>query len=153
MSQQAHKHMPEGSTEWQEKFVNCMMHAGKKSIARQIFGDAMALLRERGKGMKADEIFDKALRNVMPNTEVKARRVGGSVYQIPVEVKPKRQLALSIRWIINACRTKKGKSMSEKLASELMDASAETGGAYKKREDVHRMALANKAFAHFAKYG
>ena len=151
MAQKIHQYIPPGSTEWQEKFINCMMLGGKKSISRRIFQDAMLLLRE--KGIKTPgETFEKAVRNVMPNMEVRARRVGGSVYQIPVEVKPKRQLALSIRWIIGACRSKKGKNMSDKLAQELADAGNETGSAYKKREDIHRMAAANKAFAHFARY-
>jgi small subunit ribosomal protein S7 len=143
--------MPAGSTPMQEKFINCMMKQGKKSIARSIFGNTFKILRDQGI-KNPEELFDKALRNVMPNMEVRARRVGGSVYQIPVEVKPKRQLALSIRWIINACRTKKGRSMAEKLAAEILEASKEQGGAFKKREDVHRMAAANKAFAHFARY-
>lgn len=128
-----------------------MMLGGKKSISRSIFADAMQIMRDRGEKTPEDT-FKKAVQNVMPNMEVKARRVGGSVYQIPVEVKPKRQLALSIRWIIGVCRGKKGKAMCENLAQELMDASKDTGNAYKKREDVHRMAAANKAFAHFARY-
>lgn len=145
------KHIPEGSSELQEKFINCMMKEGKKSIARKIFADAMQILRDQGKNDPID-IFHKALSNVKPNMEVRARRVGGSVYQIPVEVTPKRQAALSIRWTVGACRAKKGKSMSAKLAQELTDASNETGAAFKKREDVHRMVAANKAFAHFARY-
>lgn len=145
------KHVPEGSSELQEKFINCMMKGGKKSVSRRIFEDTMQILKDKGKSNPIS-VFDKALGNVKPNMEVRARRVGGSVYQIPVEVNPKRQQALSIRWIINACRTRKGKSMAEKLAQELIDASNETGTAYKKREDVHRMAAANKAFAHFARY-
>lgn len=144
-------YIPEGSTEWQEKFINCMMTRGKKSISRSIFGSAMKLMRDQGI-KNPEEIFEKAIRNVMPNMEVRAKRVGGSVYQIPVEVKPKRQLALSMRWIIGSCRSKKGKSMNEKLAIELIEASKETGNAFKKREDVHRMAAANKAFAHLARY-
>jgi small subunit ribosomal protein S7 len=151
MAQKKTKYIPAGSTEWQEKFINCMMKGGKKSIARSIFQGAMDRLRDQG-AKNSEEVFEKAIRNVIPSMEVRARRVGGSVYQIPVEVKPKRALALSIRWIILACRTKKGKSMSEKLAQEFNDASKETGAAFKKREDVHRMAAANKAFAHFAKY-
>lgn len=135
----------------QEKFINCMMQRGKKSISRSIFAEAMKTIRDQGV-QTPEEIFEKAVRNVMPNMEVKAKRVGGSVYQIPVEVKPKRQLTLSIRWIIDACRTKKGRAMAQKLANELMEASKETGGAFKKREDVHRMASANKAFAHLARY-
>lgn len=145
------KYMPEGSTEWQEKFINCMMLRGKKSISRNIFGNAMRIMRDQGI-KNPEEVFEKAIRNVIPNMEVRARRVGGSIYQIPVEVKPKRQLALSIRWIIGACRGKKGKTMAEKLAAELLDASKEAGAAFKKREDSHRMAAANKAFAHLARY-
>jgi len=144
-------YIPEGSTEWQEKFINCMMTRGKKSVSRSIFGNAMKIMRDQGI-KNPEEVFEKAVRNVMPNMEVRARRVGGSVYQIPVEVKPKRQLALSMRWIISACRSKKGKAMAEKLAAELLEASKESGGAFKKREDVHRMASANKAFAHLARY-
>lgn len=128
-----------------------MMLAGKKSISRKIFSSAMENLRNQGV-KNPEDIFEKAIRNVMPNMEVRARRIGGSVYQIPVEVKPKRQLALSMRWVLGACRTKKGKSMADKLSQELTDASNETGSAFKKREDIHRMAAANKAFAHFARY-
>jgi small subunit ribosomal protein S7 len=144
--------IPEGSNQLQEKFINCMMWGGKKSVSRGLFQDAMEILKKRG-AAKPEELFLKAIENCKPNMEVKARRVGGSVYQIPTEVKPGRQLALSIRWIVGACRTKKGKKMAEKLADEFTDASNETGVAFKKREDVHRMAQANKAFAHFAKYG
>jgi len=145
------KYIPEGSSAMQEKFINCMMHGGKKSISRSIFGNAMKIMRDQG--IKTpEEVFEKAIRNVMPGMEVRAKRVGGSVYQIPVEVKPKRQLALSIRWIIGACRGKKGKAMAEKLAAELLEASKESGTAFKKRDDVHRMAAANKAFAHLARY-
>ena len=144
-------YIPEGSSQWQEKFINCMMLRGKKSISRTIFANAMRLMREQG--IKSpEETFKKAIDNVMPVAEVKARRVGGSVYQIPVEVKPARRLALSIRWIIAACRGKKGKAMAEKLAQELMDASKEQGAAFKKREDVERMAKANRAFAHLSRY-
>jgi small subunit ribosomal protein S7 len=145
------KFIPEGSSERQEKFVNCMMRGGKKSISRAIFGNAMKIMRDQGV-KSPEEVFEKAIQNVMPSMEVRAKRVGGSVYQIPVEVKPKRQLALSIRWIIGACRAKKGKGMAEKLAAELMEASKESGAAFKKRDDVHRMAAANKAFAHLARY-
>lgn len=151
MPQKKAKYIPSDSSELQERFINCMMKKGKKSIARRIFYDAMQILRDQGKSNPVT-VFEKAIDIVKPNMEVRARRVGGSVYQIPVEVNPKRQTALSIRWIIGACRTKKGKSMAEKLAQELIDASNETGNAFKKREDVHRMAAANKAFAHFARY-
>ena len=145
------KYTPTGSSEWQEKFINTMMRQGKKSISRRIFQESFKILRDQGQS-SPEELFEKAIRNVMPNMEVRARRVAGSVYQIPVEVKPKRQLSLSMRWLIYSCRERKGKSMAEKLAQEFMDASKETGAAFKKREDVHRMAAANKAFAHFAKY-
>ena len=151
MPQKKAMYIPEGSSELQEKFINCMMKRGKKSLSRKIFAETMQILRDTGKSDPIT-IFRKAIDNVKPNMEVRARRIGGSVYQIPVEVNHKRQTALSIRWIIEACRTKKGKSMPEKLAQELIDASNETGNAFKKREDVHRMAAANKAFAHFARY-
>lgn len=151
MTQKKTQYIPEGSSDLQEKFINCMMKSGKKSVARRIFADAMQILRDQGKNDPLD-IFHKALNNVQPTKEVRAKRVGGSVYQIPVEVTPKRQTALSIRWIIQACRGKHGKPMADKLAQELNDASNETGTAFKKKEDVHRMAAANKAFAHFARY-
>jgi len=151
MAQKKANYIPEGSSEWQEKFINCMMLDGKKSITRRVFNDAMQVIKEKTKG-KPEEIFKKAIENVMPEKEVRARRIGGSVYQIPVEVTPKRQLSLSMRWIIGACRSKKGKAMFQILAQELIDATNDTGVAYKKREDVHRMAAANKAFAHFARY-
>lgn len=151
MAQKKAKYIPEGSSELQEKFISCMMKGGKKSVSRRIFQDAMMILKNKGKSDPLS-VFQKAFENVKPNTEVRAKRVGGSVYQIPIEVNPKRQAALSIRWIIGACRGKKGKSMAEKLAQELIDASNETGNAFKKREDIHRMAAANKAFAHFARY-
>ncbi|MFH1012605.1 MAG: 30S ribosomal protein S7 [Candidatus Peregrinibacteria bacterium] len=152
MSERKARYMPAGSTEWQEKFINCMMERGKKFLSRRLFQEALQILRDKG-NKHPEEVFEKAIRNVMPTMEVRARRIGGSVYQIPVEVKPKRQLSLSMRWIISACRSQKGKAMSVKLAQELLDASNETGASFKKREDVHRMAAANKAFAHFARYG
>lgn len=144
-------YMPAGSTELQEKFINVMMRAGKKDLSRRILQTCFHILREQG-NKSPEELFEKAIRNVMPTIEVRARRVGGSVYQIPTEVKPKRQLSLSIRWVIGACRGRRGKPMAEKLAQEILDASKEAGVAFKKREDVHRMAAANKAFAHFARY-
>ena len=151
MAQKKAKHIPSGSSELQEKFINCMMKAGKKSISRKIFAQAMQIMKEKG----TDDplvVFEKAISQVKPNIEVRAKRIGGSVYQIPVEVNPKRQTALSMRWILGACRSSKGKAMSKKLAQELTDASNQAGNAFKKREDVHRMAAANKAFAHFARY-
>ncbi|MFH0820438.1 MAG: 30S ribosomal protein S7 [Candidatus Peregrinibacteria bacterium] len=151
MAQQKARYMPAGSTDLQEKFINTMMRCGKKDLARRIFQTCMHTLREQG-NKNPEELFEKAVKNVMPQMEIRPRRVGGAVYQIPVEVKPKRQLSLSIRWIVGVCRDRRGKPMAEKLAQELLDASKETGAAFKKREDVHRMAQANKAFAHFAKY-
>ena len=151
MAQKKAQHIPESSTALQEKFICCMMFGGKKSIARRIFNESMAILREKGKA-KPEEIFIKAIETVQPSMEVRAKRVGGSVYQIPVEVSPKRRQALSIRWILSACRSKKGSPMATRLANELVDAANETGAAFKKKEDVQRMAAANKAFAHFARY-
>lgn len=127
-----------------------MMHGGKKSISRRIFWDAMNAIQTRTKD-KPLEIFNKALLNVTPLVEVRPRRVGGSVYQVPVEVPPKRQQALSIRWILSAARDRKGMPMSQRLAMELLDASSDQGNAFKKKQDVLRMAQANKAFAHLAK--
>jgi small subunit ribosomal protein S7 len=151
MAQKKAQHIPTGSSELQEKFINCMMKAGKKSISRKIFADAMKIMKDKGTNDPL-AAFEKAISQVKPNIEVRAKRIGGSVYQIPVEVNPKRQTALSMRWILGACRTNKGKAMAPKLAQELIDASNQAGNAFKKREDVHRMAAANKAFAHFARY-
>lgn len=151
MPQKRIQRIPEGSTAVQEKFINMMMERGKKTLARRIFSDTMAILRDKSK-VKPEAILEKAIDTVKPRMEVKAKRVGGSVYQIPVEVNPKRQLTLSMRWLIGSARSKKGQRMAEKLATELLDASNETGVAFKKRGDMERMAAANKAFAHFAKY-
>ena len=123
---------------------------GKKSIARGIFEDAMGIIKTRTNENPLD-IFNKALLNVTPLIEVRPKRVGGSVYQVPTEVPPKRQQALSIRWIVNASRERKGMPMAQKLALELLDASADQGNAVKKKQDVLKMAQANKAFAHLAK--
>ena len=126
------------------------MHDWKKSIARKIFTDALDVIKSRTKEPPM-EVFQKALLNVTPFVEVRPRRVGGAVYQVPVEVNPVRQQTLSIRWIITAARSRKGMPMSQRLALELLDASASQGAAVKKKEDVTRMAQANKAFAHLAK--
>lgn len=143
----------EGTTENQEKFINYLMQDGKKSIARKIFADMLKSITEKTAGKKnAVEVFNLALSNVMPNVEVRAKRVGGAVYQVPREVPPKRQLSLAIRWLVQTCRKKSGKPMAEQLASEVLNASEMNGDAYKKKEDVHRMAQANKAFAHLANY-
>ena len=131
-----------------QKFVNCVMSDGKKSTAQQIVYDALELIKERSNDDPL-KIFKKALDNVRPALEVKTRRVGGANYQVPVEVNHKRQTSLSIRWIISYARARGEKSMVDKLTGELLDASNNRGGAVKKRDDTHRMAEANKAFAHY----
>lgn len=131
------------------KFVNCMMWKGKKTTAQRIFYDAMEILEKRT-GEDPLKVFSECIENVQPIVEVKSRRVGGATYQVPVPVNAKRKLSLAIRWILAASRAKKGKPMRERLASELLDAYRKEGVAIKKREDTHRMAEANKAFAHFA---
>jgi small subunit ribosomal protein S7 len=130
------------------KFVNMIMRQGKKSTAESIMYNALDRISEKGEG-EATDVMDKALENVKPMVEVKSRRVGGATYQVPVEVRPDRRVALAMRWIIEASRKRGEKSMHLKLAGELMDASENRGSAVKKREDTHRMAEANKAFAHF----
>lgn len=130
------------------KFVNHIMWDGKKSIARRVFYDAMNILKEKTKKDPLD-VFNLAMENVMPILEVKSRRVGGASYQVPVEVSPERRVTLAMRWIINFSRSKAGKPFSERLASELVDASQGTGSSVKKKEDTHKMAEANKAFAHY----
>jgi small subunit ribosomal protein S7 len=130
------------------KFVNILMVDGKKSVAEKIIYDALDLIRERGKADSL-EVFNGALENVRPVVEVKSRRVGGATYQVPVEVRPSRRNALAMRWLVEAARKRGEKSMMQRLAGELMDASEKRGGAVKKREDVHRMAEANKAFSHY----
>lgn len=131
-----------------QKFVNCIMYGGKKSKAQSIVYGALDLIRERT-NEEPLKIFKKALDNARPTLEVKSRRVGGANYQVPVEVNHKRQTSLSIRWIVNYARARGEKSMVEKLTGELLDASNNRGGAVKKRDDTHRMAEANKAFAHY----
>ncbi|MFA5570523.1 MAG: 30S ribosomal protein S7 [Sphaerochaetaceae bacterium] len=129
-----------------EKFIRRMMLDGKKSLSSRIFYDALTIVGDKS-GEKPLEVFLKALENVKPVVEVKSRRVGGATYQVPIEVKESRREALAMRWIITAARARSGKSMSEKLSSELLDAIANTGSAFKKKEDTHRMAEANKAFS------
>jgi small subunit ribosomal protein S7 len=124
------------------------MRRGKKSVATTIVYDAFELIQERSK-KEPLEIFEQALRNVGPQIEVKPRRVGGATYQVPVEVEPDRRDSLAVRWILAASRARGGKSMIERLAGELLDASNNTGTAVKKREEVHKMAEANRAFAHY----
>ena len=130
------------------KFVNSMMWQGKKSTASGIFYDAMEKLQEKG-GDEAIKIFKKAVENTKPLLEVKTRRVGGANYQVPVEVNPDRRTSLAIRWILTYARSRPEKGMVEKLTNELLDAANGKGAAIKKKEDVHRMAEANKAFAHY----
>jgi len=132
------------------KFVNCLMHWGKKSVALRSFYDAMDLIEQKLKGKDPLEVFKTAVENVKPMIEVRSKRVGGATYQVPMEVNRKRQQSLAIRWILDAARAKKGRPISEKLADELMAAYGKEGTAYTTRENVHKMAEANKAFAHFA---
>jgi small subunit ribosomal protein S7 len=130
------------------KFVNQVMESGKKSIAEKIVYGAFDLVAERAKDDPM-KIFDKALSNVKPKVEVKSRRVGGSTYQVPVDVRPERSQALGMRWLIGYSRDRGEKTMQDKLANEIIDAANNRGNAVKKREDTHKMAEANKAFAHY----
>lgn len=130
------------------KFINIMMRQGKKSIAEKILYDALDIIKERGK-REPIAVFTDALEKVSPGVEVKSRRVGGATYQVPVEVRPNRQLALAMRWLVEAARKRSEKSMTARLAGELLDASEERGTAYKRREDTHKMAEANRAFSHY----
>ena len=131
-----------------EKFICRMMIDGKKNVASKILYTALSTVGEKS-GESPIDVFTKALDNVKPMVEVKSRRVGGSTYQVPTEIREPRREALAMRWIIAAARTRSGKSMAEKLANELLDADNSTGAAFKKKEDTHRMADANKAFTHF----
>ncbi len=130
------------------KFINKLMYDGKKSLAERILYTALDIIRERTKEDPL-RVFEKALDNVRPSVEVKSRRVGGSTYQVPVEIRPERRQALAMRWIITFARNRGEKTMAERLAAELMDAAAGRGASVKKKEDTHRMAEANKAFAHY----
>jgi len=130
------------------KFINLMMQKGKKSVAQNIFYKAADIIKQKT-NKEPLGVFEQAIKNVSPILEVVSRRIGGANYQIPVEVRPNRRLTLAMCWIIEAANNKKGKSMREKLAQELMDAANKQGAAIKKKEDVHRMAEANRAFAHF----
>jgi small subunit ribosomal protein S7 len=131
------------------KFTNGIMERGKRSVAQKIFYGAMDIIEQQVTDAEAIAVFDKAMEMVRPKVEVKSRRVVGATYQVPVEVRPERRNALAIRWIISFAKSRPGKTMSEKLAAELMDAYHERGGSVKKRDDTHRMAEANKAFAHY----
>ncbi len=131
------------------KFINNLMLSGKKSVAENIFYTALETIGAKLEGQDPLEVFNQAIENVKPVLEVKSRRVGGANYQVPIEVKPERRQALAIRWVITHSRARNEKTMQQRLANELMDAFKNTGGAIKKKEDVLRMAEANKAFAHY----
>ena len=132
------------------KLINYVMDSGKKSVARKVVYDCFDVLKEKTKTENPLEVFELALKNTTPAMEVRSRRVGGANYQVPREVRPERQRALSMKWIVLAARSKKGRRMAEKLADEIISASKNEGEAVKKRENTHKMAEANKAFAHFA---
>ena len=132
------------------KFINCLMYDGKKATAQRVVYGAFKIIEQRVKDMKPNDVFELALTNVKPNIEVRSRRVGGANYQVPMAVGRKRQQSLAIRWILEAARSKSGKTMHERLADQLIAASRKEGDAMTTRENVHKMAEANKAFAHFA---
>ncbi|OGE81482.1 MAG: 30S ribosomal protein S7 [Candidatus Doudnabacteria bacterium RIFCSPLOWO2_02_FULL_48_8] len=133
------------------KFINYVMERGKKTVATRVVYDALAVVADKTK-TDPKQVFEQAVKNVSPILEVKGRRIGGANYQVPMEVQEPRKTTLGMKWIIEAARLKKGRPMAEKLANELMEAYNKQGAAIKKREDVHRMAEANKAFAHFARF-
>ncbi len=149
-SSQQLKADPQYDSKLVSKFINCLMWDGKKSVAQRVFYDAMSVISKKVKDVGPLEVFEKAVNNVKPMIEVRSKRVGGSSYQVPMQVNTKRQQSLAFRWILQSARGKKGKPMCERLASELIDAYNEQGGAMTTRENIHRMAEANKAFAHFA---
>jgi small subunit ribosomal protein S7 len=132
------------------KFINCLMYDGKKAVATRVFNDAMDIVSKKVKDTKPLEVFEAALQNIKPNIEVRSKRVGGSNYQVPIPVNRRRQQSLAIRWLLDASRGRKGKSASESIAQEVIDAFRREGAAMTQRENVHRMAEANKAFSHFA---
>jgi len=139
---------PKFGSELLAKFMNVVMLDGKKAVAEKIVYGALDVIAQRSK-QDPVEVFSQALENIRPMVEVKSRRVGGATYQVPVEVRPNRQNALAMRWMVDAARKRGGKSMGIRLADEVLDAVEKRGSAFKKREDVHRMAEANKAFSHF----
>lgn len=130
------------------RLINRIMIDGKRGVASQLLYDAFNLIKERS-GKDPMEVFEAAIKNIMPVLEVKARRVGGANYQVPIEVKPERRTSLGLRWLVNYARNRGEKTMEERLAAEILDASNNTGAAVKKREDTHKMAEANRAFAHY----
>jgi small subunit ribosomal protein S7 len=139
---------PVYNSELVTRFINRLLLDGKRSVAEGIFYNAMEAVEERA-GAPAIEVFERAMRNVMPVVEVRPRRVGGATYQVPVEVRPDRRVSLGIRWMVNGARRRGGKTMVDRLAGEIFDAANNTGASVKKREDSHRMAEANKAFGHY----
>lgn len=140
---------PKFGSEMLAKFINILMLDGKKSTAEKIVYGALDIIVEKKSGEEPVELFEQGLEKIRPMVEVKSRRVGGSTYQVPVEVRPARQTALAMRWLVEAARKRSEKSMRERLAGEVLDALESRGSAVKKREDVHRMAEANKAFSHY----
>jgi small subunit ribosomal protein S7 len=132
------------------KFMNCLMHDGKKTVAQNVFYGALDLIHKKIPDTEPIEVFTRAVENVKPDIEVRSRRVGGASYQVPMQVNRNRQQSLAIRWLLLACREKKGRPMEQKLADELVAAYNREGAAMTRRDNVHRMAEANKAFAHFA---
>jgi small subunit ribosomal protein S7 len=132
------------------KFINCLMYGGKKNTAREVFYDAMEIVEKKVKDTPPLDVFTAAINNVKPMVEVRSKRVGGANYQVPIQVKSQRQQSLAIRFLLGAARAKKGRPMAVRLADELLAAFKREGDAIKKRDDIHRMADANKAFAHFA---
>jgi len=149
-SSQQLKPDPKFNSKLVAKFINCLMLDGKKNTAQAVFYEAMDIIEKKVKDVAPLEVFEKAINNAKPMIEVRSRRVGGASYQVPMQVGPKRQQSLAFRWILASARGKKGKPMAQRLAAELMDAYNEQGGAMTTRENIHRMAEANKAFAHFA---
>lgn len=139
---------PVFNSQYVQRFINAMMQDGKKSTSERIFYGALTIIEEKS-GRDPLETFTTAMKNVMPTVEVRSRRVGGATYQVPQEVRPDRKVALGLRWMIAAARARGEQSMADKLAGELMDAARNSGSAIRKKEDTHRMAEANKAFAHY----
>lgn len=139
---------PQYGSELLARFINKVMQRGKKGLAERIVYDALENIQERS-GREPLEVFQQAIQNATPLLEVKPRRVGGATYQVPVQIEPQRRQSLAVRWILQSARARAGRSMSEKLAGELMDAANNTGATIKRREDTHRMAEANRAFAHY----
>ncbi len=146
-----HQHIPQDSNPLQEKFINYIMLDGKKSIARKIFKDILIEIQNKGH-KDPEKIFEKAIENVEPSMEARRKRIGGGVYQIPIEVKPKRRIMLAFRWILDTARKEKGAPIANRIARQLLEAAEGMGAAVKKKEDTHKMAAANKAFAHYARY-